>query len=269
MKSSVSAGREELKAELPVRSPISVRALSALPDRLDLAPSPCFSSFLSIFNPSLRPFFIMPPAQSSAAASSSGSITNALLQGFWRLPSELQQNILFLACRPGSSDSLLALDLTTTRSLALVSRRLYPQIVMILYRSPKITTISALRSFQFALSSRPALGRLVKDLHIGPVDDLPRHWWPLSMDGDEGGHDTGLPEIWLSTSLGENDEDKRPRWCRPRDHWSLLQHFFRPKECHDRAVLRAIHSALTAIDVKPDEPHLNRSQEERIGRVRT
>lgn len=227
----------------------------------------------------------MPPSHSVAAASSSGSssiIKDASLQDFWRLPSELQQRILLLACRSppllattgaafsNSKFSLLSLDIPTTLNLALSTRQLYPFIMGLLYAHVKITTVSALRCFQYALSSRPALGRLVKSLHIGPVDDLPRHWWPLESGSSRAAD--GNAETWLATSLNEGDADKRPSWCGPRQKWPLSDDAKETPVCHDRAVSRAIATAFKTVDVDPHILHCNRGPDgcrERIGRVRS
>lgn len=215
----------------------------------------------------------MPAEQSSAAASSSSGSDGASLKDFWRLPSELQQRILLLACRaPAYTDkdfdkrSTLALDLATTRSLALVSRQLYPQIVTLLYSHVKIITVSALRSFQQALSSRPALGRLVKSLHLGPADDLPARWWPLLIDPENNGFELDYPRFYIMTSWSEGDEGKRPRWCEPHRDWNVRGDSFWNRECYDRAVHRAIKGAKDALDAAPCQPHCSRDNV-RVGRV--
>lgn len=212
----------------------------------------------------------MPSSPVATAASPSSTIS---LEDFWRLPAELQQRILLLACRPPaysdkdlSKRSTLALDLATTRHLALVSRQLYPQIITLLYSHVKITTVSALRSFQQALSSRPALGRLVKSLHLGPADSLPPKWWPLLIETDKDDLELEHPGSHITTSLSEEDEDKQPRWCEPRRKWNVRRDAFWKDECHDRAVYRAITNAKQALDVAPCRPHCNRRYG-RLGRV--
>lgn len=53
----------------------------------------------------------------------------------------------------------------------------------LLYAHVRLTRPSDLRLFHQALASRPALGMLVKSLHVGPEETQPEHWWPIDDDG--------------------------------------------------------------------------------------
>lgn len=48
-----------------------------------------------------------------------------------------------------------------------------------LYANVRLSHPSTLAVFHRTLTARPALGRLVRRLHIGPDDALPGNWWPL------------------------------------------------------------------------------------------
>lgn len=199
------------------------------------------------------------------------------LASFADLPNELSSRIIGLACKNATSGEAAAssspiIDVPTLLNLILVSRHLYPILVEKLYRRVRITTISALRSLASALVSRPALGRCIKSLHFGPEDNLPEDWTPIVYEArGEGKESEGV--MCLATSLGHQpgDTDRLPRWCLPRQHWPAEGSATSVKtgsfsSCRHQAIVEAIQSAVTTLNVAPGRPHEGASGED-IGRV--
>lgn len=200
---------------------------------------------------------------------------------FLQLPRELANRIISLACRaPGPSipayenvsfRSPLALDVETTLNLAQVSRAINEVVVGILYYAIRLTRPSALLELLHAVSLRPELGRLIKNLHIGAEETLVNDSdWPLEMQDTENGEGLEYPTLRLKTSLWHPDDDDDdilsatlPGWCQSQQSWPLEPGRL---DCAGSAVMAAINAALDAIDVEPYRRGFARS-EERIGLV--
>lgn len=183
---------------------------------------------------------------------------------FWDLPLELRSVILDLACQrrykqDGESDNLrkckgrLRLDRKTIWSLALVSRAFNAAFTNALYSHVKLERPSELADFRQALVLKPSYGLLVKSIHIGPLSDLPKGWWPLRSKQIEDGplDEHGQPEeveaaILVKTSLTRSDPT-RPRWCKPGKEWAYE---LPVRTCYGRAVSDAIRVALEEIGVE-------------------
>lgn len=103
------------------------------------------------------------------------------------LPHELKSHIIELACRsparpasPVPSRKAQPLpDLATAFSLLVGSHSLYALVVPIFYHSVRLPRPSALASFCETIALRPQFGQLVRNLHVGPIDELPEDFWPL------------------------------------------------------------------------------------------
>lgn len=136
--------------------------------------------------------------QRAAASSMTSSRSNIVaaynepfgaLNAFWKLPLELQQRILRVACGPPVLDRYTIVgrttDCTTTMlSLVYAAKVFSPFITPLLYRHVRLTRPSALHAFLRTLSGNPPLGQLVRSLHLGDDKQLPADWWPV-----EGHHD--------------------------------------------------------------------------------
>lgn len=114
-------------------------------------------------------------------------------RGFCDLPQEIRNRILVAACQAGrwnGRDNPVGHsdDCTkTTTTLALVCKDFYRQTLLLLYTSVRLPWPSSLAAFQRTLAARPALGTLIRRLHIGPDESLPRYWWPLEDKHGHGG----------------------------------------------------------------------------------
>lgn len=173
-------------------------------------------------------------AAQSLLAPSSAPKKLFTLEGFATLPHELKKRIIDLACSPSPPSSSAGraarplLDIATTQSLAFASRDLYSLVVPILYSSIWITRPSSLASFHLALTSKPALGRLVKSLHVGPSDVSPE-WDPLLCDEgyilSDCSNESEMykpDRYFLITSLQSDEEAKLlPAWCARDRQWAL------------------------------------------------
>ena len=118
-------------------------------------------------------------------------------RGFDALPMEVQMRIVELACHPATTSvashdpasseaaalatitSSAVLDIPTALNLALVSREIYSEVVSILYTNICITRPSSLTRLQQTLAARPALGRIVRSLHLGPLSGSADSWEPM------------------------------------------------------------------------------------------
>lgn len=180
------------------------------------------------------------------------------LSSWRRLPKELQDRIWTLACtlRPLRSykaidTSQLAIDLRTARNVALASRDCYRAAINLLYRRVKIQRPSELKALQTTLANRPSIGRLIQSLHVGPLEELPEHWWPLrSFEGS----------LLFATNLVGGDLDaRRPSWCCPRHEFEVP--CTKAEETEYRAVSDAIEAAYRALDIDITRPNMNCAKE--------
>lgn len=181
---------------------------------------------------------------------------------FNSLPSELQLLIITEAVRAdpaagsGSSFSFSPcrnFDMQQALDLAPVSSACRSIIAGLLYSTVRITRPSMLKKFAVTLKERPDLAKLVQSLHLGPDSQLPRQGdpenqlrcqgWPIQLDDLVA----ECPLVYVETTLGEKDEEKLPRWCRPGRNFSISVPF---KTCAGCAVGRAIDTVIAAIDVE-------------------
>lgn len=144
-----------------------------------------------------------------------------------------------------------AIDLRTTRDVALVSRDCYRAAINLLYRRVKIQRPSELKALQTTLANRPSLGRLIRSLHAGPLEELPEHWWPLrSVDGSLR---------FASNLVGGDLDARRPSWCCPRHEFEVpCKSAEEPKYL---AVSNAIEAAYHALDVDITRSNMNCTKE--------
>lgn len=198
------------------------------------------------------------------------------LQGFVTLPHELKRYIIELACSPDTSlprskdcytrDEYGAynhawmtlplgppaprLDLNTALGLAFASKAFYGLMAPLLYSQVWLKRPSSLASFHLALTTRPALGQLVKDLHIGPDDHELYSWHPVVQhDGHRcwSCNTFHIIRPFMTSSLTDpKDADLVPHGCRPRVGWALdTIEYERPP----RAISEALRAAQRHIDV--------------------
>lgn len=144
------------------------------------------------------------------------------------------------------------------QSLALVSRDVHSIITPILYKHVRLERPSKLRSFLSTLVARPALGRLVKSLHLGAACHLHHEWWPLNFFG-AADDEVELEEITTSSY----DKGKLPRWTELDRGWSFVQ----PEtdaglKQRDKAVLSAIKVAQRELNITLQSPHVVLNREE-------
>ncbi|PWN25400.1 hypothetical protein BDZ90DRAFT_268270 [Jaminaea rosea] len=184
----------------------------------------------------------------------------ASLANFWFLPEELRIYIIDLACyvepvkatsveRKGKAStnttkSRSGRDVNVLASLALVSRRFNSCITPLLYRMIKITRPSELATFYKCLALRPDNGAYIRDLHLGPIEDLAENWWPTeTIFADENGETLEDPVLLLRTSLSSAEEEVTPRWCEPNAtfEWGDTA---RGRNCQDTAVNDALKAAV-------------------------
>lgn len=181
---------------------------------------------------------------------------------FWDLPLELRSIVFDLACQRrykqddesenfSSGKGRLRLDRKTIWSLALVSRAFNATFTKVLYSHVKLVTPGELADFRHALLSKPSNGLLVKSIHIGPLSDLPKGWWPVRCwhDQDSSPEDDEPIFVW-KTSLSRCDP-LRPRWCSPEQEWAYNQ---AARTCYGRAVDDTIGRALEGVGLGLDDP---------------
>lgn len=198
-------------------------------------------SLLSFLPYPPTPLRIQPPTSSNAMSSfrphdsDKESKLPPPCAGFSSLPSEIRTIIIAFAC---SRERTVDLDYKTALSLALASRSMYALVTPILYRNVQLTRPSMLSDFLQAVSADPALGQLVRSLHVGPRQHLPDRWWPL-------GSFLGEREPKIMTSL--EDVDLLPQWCCPRRRWPLK--ITKAASSREQAVLRAVNAAQRALGV--------------------
>lgn len=161
------------------------------------------------------------------------------------LPAEIRQLVIDFACRASSSsDYLFTTDVTTAWSLSLASRELNERARPSLYRDLVINRPSALYALHRTLEAHPERAKLTRRLHIGPLNALPKGWWPLTSAYAEGegwssaaGQHLGSPSTWLKTSLKESD---LPSGYGSGHAWNLRQAL---PGCREAAVSHAIQVA--------------------------
>lgn len=194
-------------------------------------------------------------ARTLASAAAAPRAKLLILDKFTTLPYELQHHIIELACCPaplppppsssayappgtGSPPMRLSVrarrDLNPAFSLALASRKLYALVVPLLYSSVWITRPSSLAAFHLALTAKPALGRSVRSLHVGPCEEGPE-WEPThyqqeelishSFDSESASLDSiASARASIYTSLRDDKEAARrllPKWCKSDRRWPL------------------------------------------------
>lgn len=178
---------------------------------------------------------------------------------FTLLPPELATRILLLAsrfpepsCKHPSKRSPLALDISTTLSLALTCKSINKIVTPLLYNAVRITRPSALLEILNTLEERPSLSKLIRHLHVGDECTLYQddHDWPLVVEYMEDAMRLDYPVLWLKTSWVAQDEEenKLPRWCEPGRSWCLEPWRL---DCRGRAVASAIQLAIQGVDVQP------------------
>ncbi|CAO1612596.1 unnamed protein product [Jaminaea pallidilutea] len=154
------------------------------------------------------------------------------------LPYELLERIIDLACHdfvqqflppqsPGGADCdpqsstgrpaeihEPKLDYPTTLKLCSLSRSTYRQVTSILYRDVTLSRPGKLHAFLKTIAARPALGRLVRVLWIGPVERYPDDWWPVHAQraSDEEGPSVVLTSSLEDTSLLPHGVPLGRRW---------------------------------------------------------
>lgn len=181
------------------------------------------------------------------------------LTGFWKLPHELQSRILETACGPPVLPRRVTVghrsDCTTTMlRLALSCKAFNRQMLPILYANVRLPLPSNLSNFQRTLASRPALGRLVTRLHIGPDEEFRMsEWWPMSHTRLRSNTDT------FPVRLTESCDDPRlPRWASP-------SHSLVPLDSSSSDLSKDVHNAFEAasrdLDVELQSPGSSRSGE--------
>lgn len=166
---------------------------------------------------------------------------------FQQLPSDLQARIITMACwlpkPPGwpqeYGTAVVRLDVDTARSLALVCAPFHAIVARCLYEHIRIGRPSTLRMLLNSIVRRPALGRLIKSLHIGPEDGLSYDWLPFGGQG-----------VTLSLTA-PSDAGREPRWsCAPPSHPVCLRSSEGPGPPHAMETLEvAIKTASRSLDV--------------------
>lgn len=189
-------------------------------------------------------------------------------RGFMDLPNELKMRIVEIACHPvatrtanddassgsntpAASTSLPSpsiLDIPTALNLALVSREIYSEVISILYTNISITRPSALIRLQHTLAARPALGRIVRSLHVGPSKASSDFWEPMINNFAMRGR--GLVNQLFCSLSGPEAEALLPIWCDPDRRWTLENGLY-PQDCQEAAVFDAIRVAGWALNVNP------------------
>lgn len=157
-------------------------------------------SALSPPHPQIRPSDKMPSAESrerGAAAEASARRMDAPLRknpstpslhDFQRLPHHIQAYIITMACRLPALHAqepqrkgrpVVQRDAKTARSLALVSKEINGIVSRPLFEDIHVARPSTLRLLVTAVVGRPALGKFIRALHIGPDAALPSDWLPI------------------------------------------------------------------------------------------
>lgn len=193
------------------------------------------------------------PQQSSNQDTSDAEPT-IIFQGYHKLPAEVQRLILDLAClAPSSSSSLFGNDNATLLSLTLVCRDFHNQVQDRLYTNIAITRPTQIAALYKLFWLYPKRADLVKSVHIGPLDNLPPHWWPISCaypDGqgwdprDEQYHGESFDTI--ATSL---DQTQLPKGYQDKQLFYFDRRPAEPASCREEAVYAALGVAQRFINV--------------------
>lgn len=213
-------------------------------------------------------------APSGAAAavsprlSPSSSKKPITLEQFATLPHELKKHVIELACcsapvnGPATGPTTRSrFDFITTLNFALASRSLYALVIPVLYTSVVITRPSSLASFHLAMTSKPALGRLVKNLHVGPCEVSPQ-WDPIDFHAGFYHSDCSLnsdavepSRVYIRSSMQSQAEvDLLPLWCQPDRKWPLDWYSVRSKGLVE-VVFEALYDAQKTIGVNLRRSH--------------
>lgn len=201
------------------------------------------------------------PAKQRKTAKAAAPLAPTSFEHFSKLPNELQTRIVELACLSPVTSSAASnasspigaqLDRPTILGIALVSRDFYAQVAPLIYARVRLERPSRLKLFQQTLSARPALGRLVRSLHMGPDDALPSWWWPLDQGKPPARQSLdamlfGGPYYLLRSGLRGTAEDEAalPVWCKPDRQWSVNK---ANKDCRAQAVFAALWAASRALN---------------------
>lgn len=180
-------------------------------------------------------------AQQLSQASVSGELaphtasTQPSLAGYWRLPREIQEHIILAGCGYDPHDRTIiiyrsAMSTKTMLGFSTASKHFYRMTVSLLYERVHLSRPSQLRAFQQTVALRPALGRLVKALHIGPDRPLSKSWFPLER------HDSGLK---MRINLDLEDDSQCLREAAPIEDIDL-------NNSHPDSTSIAIRAALDA-----------------------
>lgn len=211
------------------------------------------------------------PSSEDDASATTSSSTSTTPASFATLPSELRIQIIELACQlshssqglssatnlsPSQSKDDPILDLATTLDLLLVSTHFYRLAAPSLYRNVTLHRPSVLDAFLQLLIKRPQLGELVKSLHIGDVDQLPKCWHPLikrSIHLNAEGQP--VPPAHSFAQLGVTyvvsslrTEDGPPSWSPPGTEWPSS--LYRETERRSVAIAGALTIAQCCIGVE-------------------
>lgn len=158
---------------------------------------------------------------------------------FCSLPIELRERIIQEAVR---------IEHSTAWPLALVSRDVHALVLPEMYRSVKVTRPSALAELVATIVARPELGRLIKNLFVGPDELLPPDWWPLVYPEDER-QPWGPEQLRLSL----DSHQAWPRWYTTGQQSQLADNAIAIPS-RGRAVLSAIQSAQDHLCVDLQNP---------------
>lgn len=137
-------------------------------------------------------------------------------------------------------------DFVTTISLMLASRSFFALVAPLLYSHVWISRPSSLACFHHALISHPALGSLVKSIHVGPDADVAEKDYPLiDEEGYPSEGDIAMNGAYIKCSLqGEEKSKLLPRWA--GDVWRLAYSNSTPA---GKAIFSALQSIQQTIDV--------------------
>lgn len=178
---------------------------------------------------------------------SEGTSTVFCSASFNSLPYELRSRIIEAAC--GYDECIGLFGHKDAVNFMLVSRSVYATAASYLYKAIWITSPTTLAAFSRAIVSKPALGRLVKALFLGPPWHLPRDWWPLR-------HLHGPSKVFKSPSIGTSvkDESLLPFGCTRHQRWPLRNVKSAHTNERDTAIQEAIKAAQTAIGIDLRSP---------------
>lgn len=162
------------------------------------------------------------------------------------------------------------LDTPTALNLTLVSRAVYSQVVVVLYRHPHLSRPSVLQAFHSTLTSRPGLGLYVRSLHLGPAyrgpSDLNSDWWAVQSVGNMAGVLGGATPHLKASLTGLKDGDLIPKWCTGTSQFPLRGAPY-PPDCRGLAISQALTAIQQSLDIDLCRQDFSPSGED-IGLVR-